>query len=138
MTTKISKILGVIFILVGLLGLVSNPIVGSGAIFHTNLMHNLVHLLIGAILLWASTSAHKAGKWMKILGAVYLLVAILGFISSSGMVLGIVEVNTADNWLHVVLGLVLLFAGMKKEGTMVPPMTSNSPMGGMPNNTPSM
>jgi len=56
----------------------------------------------------------------KIFGIVYLLVAILGFFSGSGSVLGFLDVNSADNWLHVVLGIVVLGAGfMSAKETMV-------------------
>ena len=48
---------------------------------------------------------------LKIIGAVYGLVTILGLIVGPGMLLGIVHINAADNWLHVFLTIVILGAG---------------------------
>ncbi len=111
MTKKLAMVFGVVFVLVGLLGFVSNPIVGEGKIFHTNLAHNLVHILLGAVLL---LGMNKGAMVLKVVGAVYLLVAVLGFVMGGDMLLGLVEINSADNWLHLVLGVVLFassFAG---------------------------
>ncbi len=80
----------------------------------TNTVHNIVHLLLGAILLVMAYQGNaQAALGMKIVGVVYLLVAVLGFVAASPL-LGLVVVNTADNWLHVVLGAVLLGLGLMK------------------------
>ena len=50
MTTKTAAILiGIVFIAVGLLGFVSNPIIGESesAIFHADSVHNMVHIISG-------------------------------------------------------------------------------------------
>lgn len=126
----LALVFGVIFVLVGLLGFVSNPLVGSGALFDTNTAHNLVHLLIGLILLavalWAPM---QSALWLKILGVVYLLVALLGYVTGSP-ILGLVEINDADNWLHILLGIVLLAAGFWGKNDMM--------MGGSSMATPAM
>lgn len=119
MAKTLAYIFGIIFVLVGLLGLfVSNPLVGQGSLFDTNTAHDLVHLIIGLILLavamWAPM---QSSMWLKIVGAVYLLVAILGLFTSSPL-LGLVEINDADNWLHIVLGVVLLAAGVWAKDPM--------------------
>ena len=52
MTAKNAAILfGVVFLLVGVLGYVPNPIVGPAGIFATNSLHNVIHLLSGIALL---------------------------------------------------------------------------------------
>ncbi len=113
MAKKLAKILGVVFIVVGILGFISNPIVGAMGFFHANFMHNLVHIILGLILVMCGTE-EKSSLWLKIVGVVYLLVAILGFMMTSGgmvsSILGI-EINSADNWLHLVLALVVFYAG---------------------------
>jgi hypothetical protein len=114
MAKTLAIVFGIVFVLVGLLGFVSNPLVGMGAIFATNALHNLVHLVIGLILLAvAFWSPMASSLWLKIMGVVYLVVALLGFllVSGTGDLLGLVTINGADNWLHVVLGVVLLAAG---------------------------
>jgi hypothetical protein len=44
-------------------------------------------------------------------GAVYLLVTIIGFIQGDN-VLGIIPVNSADNFLHVAISLLAIAAGL--------------------------
>lgn len=113
MAKKYSLWFGVIFLLIGLLGFIPNPLVGSGALFHTDSVHNLIHLIVGLILLYTGTKAgDKAVAALKTIGVVYLVVAVLGFLGGDS-VLGIFEVNAADNWLHVVLGVLILWLGLK-------------------------
>ena len=49
---------------------------------------------------------------MHVFGAVYALLAVLGFASlgSEGhtMLLGLVHINGADNWLHLILAVALI------------------------------
>ncbi|MEJ0054089.1 MAG: DUF4383 domain-containing protein [bacterium] len=114
MAKTLAIVFGIVFVLVGLLGFVSNPLVGMGAFFETNALHNVVHLLIGLILLAvAFWSPMQSSMWLKIMGVVYLVIAVLGFllVSGTGELFGLVTLNPADHWLHVVLGVVLLAAG---------------------------
>lgn len=131
MVKKLAVVFGVLFLLVGVLGFVSNPIVGGMGMFHTNMLHNVVHLVIGLGLLMAAKNEMAAKRWMKIFGVVYLLVAVLGFLmvgSGEGMLLGLVAINGADNWLHLVLGVVLLLLGMAGKKTMsMPPSQPAQP-----------
>lgn len=123
MSKKLAIVFGIVFVLVGVLGFVPNPIVGHDAtsvIFLTDVLHDLVHILIGVILIIAGTkSAAAASKSLKIFGIVYLILAIAGFVYLP--LLGFVTANSADNWLHVVLGIVLLAVSMggKKSDPMM-------------------
>ena len=122
MTTKTAAILiGLIFIAVGLLGYIDNPIVGTsdGAIFHADSVHNIVHIVSGALFLLVALAAPgSAGGFMKLFGLVYLIIGIVGFVqygtSGMGKVLGFLHVNGADNFLHVALGIVIFLAGSLK------------------------
>ena len=134
MTKKITMILGVVFVLIGVLGFVNNPVIG---LFAVDAVHNLVHIILGIILIMGSKCANPA-KSLKIVGVIYAVVAILGFLMMGGeettKLLGLVTVNGADNWLHLVLAIVLLAVGFKGGSAM--PMASSTPsqpMGGMNN-----
>ncbi|MDB5264819.1 MAG: TonB-dependent siderophore receptor [Parcubacteria group bacterium] len=123
MAKTIAIIFGVVFVLVGVLGFVPNPLVGPTGLFETDTLHNLVHLLFGIILLAVAFMAPAVSSlWLKILGVVYLLLAVLGFltIDMGGELFGLVHMNHADHWLHVFLGVVLLLAGFlaKDAGRM--------------------
>lgn len=128
MAKTFALIFGVIFVLVGILGFIPNPLVGMNGIFDTNTAHDVVHLLLGIVLLvvafWAPT---QSALWLKILGVVYLLVALLGFFSGSPL-LGFIEANSADNWLHVVLAVVLFLAGWFAKDDMMMKSAAAMPM----------
>jgi hypothetical protein len=105
--------LGVIFIIVGVLGYMPNPLVGPNGIFVTNSLHNLVHIISGIFLLIGVYTALTPGLALKILGVVYAIIAILGFVmlkGGDGVMFGI-AMNMMDHWLHVVLAIVILAAG---------------------------
>ncbi len=111
--------IGIIFIVVGLLGFIDNPIIGSSekALFHADTVHNLVHIISGLLfVLIAMAAPASASTVMVIFGIVYLLIGILGLTSvgEDGMakVLGFLHVNAADNYLHIALGIVIALAGM--------------------------
>jgi hypothetical protein len=120
MTKKLAMFFGIVFVAVGLLGFVANPLVGRAGYFVTNQAHDLAHIVIGAVLLlMASLGQHAAKLALFGTGAVYLLLALLGFAeigtSGSGMLLDLVRINHHDNWLHVFLGAVLIISGFAKQ-----------------------
>ena len=130
MAKKVAVLFGVIFVLVGVLGFFPSPLVGMAGVFETDALRNIVHLLFGLVLLVvAMKSPAKSAHWLKILGVVYLVLAVLGFlmIGGGGKLLGLVHMNHADHWLHVVLGVVLLGAGlMAKKATPAMPASPNA------------
>lgn len=120
---KIGMILGVVFIVAGLLGFVGGlGIVGPTGFFMTNTAHDLVHLVTGLLFVFVSMKASSSmAMVLKIFGVVYLVVALLGFWMGSP-ILGFLDSNAAADWLHVILGIVILGAGFMSSG--------NSNMGG--------
>jgi hypothetical protein len=79
LTTKTAALaIGIVFVVVGLLGFVNNPIIG---LFATNTAHNLVHLVSGILILIGAFTAIGAGTTLKVFGVVYALVAILGAVT---------------------------------------------------------
>lgn len=116
MSKTISIIIGLIFLLIGAMGYFPNSIVGPGAFFETNNLHNIVHVLFGLIIIFAAFASESSlARWLKIVGLLYLIVAVLGFFAVDetglGQILGLIMVNSSDNWLHVVLGFLLLGIG---------------------------
>jgi hypothetical protein len=109
-TRTAGLVIGIVFILVGILGFVPNPIVSPTGFFVVNTAHNLVHLISGAVIL-AGVYSFGAGLGLRIIGVVYAIVAILGLLMGGEMLLGMIAMNMADHWLHVVLAVVILLAG---------------------------
>lgn len=105
---------GVVYSLVGVLGFaVSSDVAFAGKTgasllgFDVNGLHNVVHLLIGVALVLASRT-HAAARAANVtIGAVYVLLAVLGpFINDTA--LDIIGLNGADHFLHLASGLVLV------------------------------
>ena len=109
----ISLIFGVIFVGVGILGFIPNPLVAADGIFSVNALHNLVHIATGAVfLIGALRYPYAQAKLLKTVGIAYVAVTILGFLNSDGMLLGLIHINTPDRWLHLALAVVILGAGI--------------------------
>ncbi len=109
-------IFGAAFVSAGVLGFIPNPIVSSDGVFRVNTVHNLVHLLTGVgILVGGLFLPGKERLTLLVFGGAYFGVAVLGFMTSSDMLLGIVHINEADRWLHVGLSLAILTAALVPE-----------------------
>lgn len=107
-----ARISGIVFVLIGILGFIPNPIVGEGALFETNTLHDLVHLMSGILALIVSWMSEGAAKiFLTTFGVIYLLVALMGFFMESP-ILGILPINSADNWLHVLIALSFIGIGL--------------------------
>jgi hypothetical protein len=127
MAKKFAVIFGIVFVIVGLLGFIPNPIVGADAIFVTDAIHNVVHLLVGVVLLIAAKSASASAMWLKVFGVVYIVLFIDGLIQQEKL-LGFVTANSADTWLHLVLGVVLLLVGFVAGKSSAPMMMDKTTM----------
>lgn len=130
MAKKWALTFGIIFLIVGIIGLLGGwGIVGQSGLFMTDSVHDWVHIISGLIFLIVALAAPaRSAITLKILGIVYLIVAILGFFTSP--VLGFITVNSADNWLHLILAIVIVWAGFgsRSEGSMAAPMSTPTQM----------
>ncbi|MFE4467748.1 DUF4383 domain-containing protein [Leifsonia sp. NPDC056824] len=122
----VATIFGAVYLLVGLLGFAFTGGVGFVAtkgglilgIFEVNPLHNIAHLLIGAALLIAGLTRAAAAKAVNTtVGAVYLLLGIVGFFLV-GTGANILALNTPDHFLHLVSAIVLLGVGLGAERTV--------------------
>jgi Domain of unknown function (DUF4383) len=107
-------VLGIVLLIVGVLGYIPNPLVSPTGLFVVNQMHNLFHIVSGIFLLLGVYSSLGPNLALKILGVVYAIVAVLGFVmmkGGDGLMFGIIAMNMMDHWLHVVLAIVILAAG---------------------------
>lgn len=118
----VAMILGGILLLVGLLGFVNDPVLG---IFETSLMHNLIHVITGAILLAAAfmNNGRNARTVNLVLGVIYLLVTLVGFVAPGVLEAMGVQVNPADHFLHLLLGIVLTGVAFVNRAESRRPMT---------------
>jgi hypothetical protein len=113
-------IFGIFFIVAGIGGFVSSlaPDGMLFGIFMVGPVHNCIHLASGVVaLLCAFAGAGASRKYFQIFGLVYALVAVIGFVYGNKPLLGMVEHNIADIWLHIAIAAVALFLGFGARDT---------------------
>lgn len=118
----IATVFGAVYLLVGLLGFAVTSGIGFFAtegnnliVFEVNPLHNVIHLAIGAALLYAGLKSAAVARTVNAgVGAVYLLVGVVGlFLLSSP--LNIIALNGADNVLHLASAVLLLGVGLSLD-----------------------
>lgn len=120
-----AMIFGVVFLLVGVLGFIPGITTdyddltrfdGVGAkllgIFGIHILENIVHLLYGAAGLALARTASGSRAYFLGGGAIYLVVWLYGLIIDLEGSANILGVNEAANWLHFVLGIVMIGIGV--------------------------
>ena len=126
--TNINKtvafVFGVVFLLIGILGFVPalTPNMSLLGLFMVNPLHSIVHLLFGVLGIAAALTGTEV-LYNRAAGIIYFVLGILGFFSAlapGGMLLGLVMINRADNFLHLVIGLVLAGVGFLAVQTRRP------------------
>ena len=81
-------------------------------IFEVSILHNIVHLLFGVAGIAMARTPGTARTYLIGSGVIYLVLVIYGFLVPADSAINFVPVNTADNWLHVVLAVALLAGGL--------------------------
>jgi Domain of unknown function (DUF4383) len=116
-------LVGAVLVIAGIIGFFYSASFETGAanvavdtdevfgILGVNGWHNLVHIALGLLALAVAGSPYGARAYCLGIGAVYVLLAIWGFIDSDNILIGLIPVNNEDNFLHLILGIVGLGAG---------------------------
>ncbi|WP_028921968.1 DUF4383 domain-containing protein [Pseudonocardia acaciae] len=121
-----SGAVGAVFALVGVLGFVPGITTGYHemsvlghqshamllGLFAVSVLHNVVHLLFGVAGLALARTPGTARGFLLGGGAVYLVLWLYGLVVEQSGPANFVPVNTADNWLHLALGLVMIALGV--------------------------
>lgn len=106
---RITLGLGVFYVAIGILGFVPG-ITSNGlllGIFAVNTLHNLAHLVIGAVLIWGSMSA-SVTMVNKIMAVVFAVLVVASFIAP---IVEQLPLNPADTVLHLVSMLITGYLG---------------------------
>jgi hypothetical protein len=126
MVRTAAKIVGAVFLLVGILGFIPgittdyDTMTFAGhdsdasllGIFEVSILHNIVHLLFGVAGLAMAKDYKSATSYLVGGGIIYLVLALYGSLIDHQSGANFVPVNTADNWLHLVLGLGMIALGL--------------------------
>ncbi len=113
-----AQIVGVVLLLLGVLGLLLGEQALLG-IVNIDIVEDIVHLLTGGILAYVGFGQRDEGVARSVvgaLGAVYLLVGVLGFIIP--MLFGLLPhgYSVVDNLIHLVLGVLSLAVAFAFSG----------------------
>jgi hypothetical protein len=122
----VALLTGLVFLVVGIAGFIPGITSNYGdmsfaghnsdaellGIFQTSILHNIVHILFGIAGLALARSWDGARTFLLGGGVIYLVLWIYGLIVGSESGANFVPMNTADNWLHFVLGVGMVGAGV--------------------------
>jgi hypothetical protein len=127
-------VFGVVLVAAGILGFFYEASFSTGddakydevlGILGVNGWHNLVHIASGAIGLAVAGSYANARLYALGLGAVYIVLAIWGFLlDNPDLLLDIVPLNDEDNVLHLLIGIAGVGAGLATPATQAPSTTA--------------
>ena len=117
MAKTVCKILGVVFLLVGVCGFAAPNLLGA----HLMPIHNVIHIVSGAIALYFGFAGTLSGAktFCLVFGVVYLALGILGLALGHPegaeprmWMLGPLHFGQADHAIHVLFGVIFLAGGL--------------------------
>ncbi len=122
----IARVFGAGFLLVGILGFIPGITTNYDTmrfagheskamllgIFQVSILHNIIHLLFGIAGLAMSRTAAQARTYLLGGGVIYALVWLYGLLTDHDSGANFVPLNTADNWLHLILAAAMIGAGL--------------------------
>ena len=114
MAKTICKILGVVFILVGICGFIKPDLLNA----HLTPVHNAVHIVSGVIALYFGFAGTLSGAkiFSLVFGVVYLALGILGLALGTGesrmWAVGPLHLGQSDHGIHILLGVIFLAGGL--------------------------
>ncbi len=122
-------IVGILFVLVGIMGfipgLLREPAVAPDAaglaytdgygylmgLFPVNVLHNIVHLLVGGLGIFASLSLGSARLYSGVLALFYGSLALMGLFPVTQSTLGLIPIYGNDIWLHALTAAIAAYFG---------------------------
>jgi Domain of unknown function (DUF4383) len=122
---KTAAAVGAAFLLVGVLGFIPGITTNYNTLtfashdsdamllglFEVSVLHNIVHLLFGVAGLAMARSWGAARSYLIGGGVIYLVLWIYGLVIDKSSAANFVPLNTADDWLHFVLGVAMVGVG---------------------------
>lgn len=123
---KVAAAVGAVFLLIGILGFIPgitteyDQLSFAGheseamllGIFQVSILHNLVHVAFGIAGLAMARTFGLARAFLVGGGIIYLVLWVYGMVVDEGSTANFVPVNSADNWLHFLLGVGMVAAGL--------------------------
>lgn len=130
---KFAFVAGLIYLVVGIAGFIpglltmphpDEPPVAVDAfhgrllgLFPVNVLHNIVHLLIGVWGLLAAKSLGASIGYARGLAIIYGVLAVMGLFPVLNTMFGLVPLHSHDIWLHAGTALIAAWFGWSRTGT---------------------
>ena len=124
---KLTTGFGVVYLLIGILGFLPGitvpthhgPVPGEGlllGIFAVNIVHNIAHLILGAVLVWGGLAGHAitVNRVMTVVFAILVVVSVIAPIAEG------VAINPPDTVLHLASAALTAYLGFAAGRTAVP------------------
>jgi len=122
---KAAALVGIVFLVVGVLGFIPGITTNYDTLqfashhseakllglFQVSVLHNIVHLLFGIAGLALARSIRGAKNYLIVGGIIYLVLFIYGLAVPMNSGANFVPLNTADDILHVLLGVGMIALG---------------------------
>jgi Domain of unknown function (DUF4383) len=115
MAKTVCKVLGVVFLLVGVCGFAAPTLLGA----HLTPPHNLVHIVSGVIALYFGFAGSLSGAkgFCLVFGVVYIGLGILGLVMGDPAMarewhVGPLLLGIVDHGINIVLGVIFLAGGL--------------------------
>lgn len=102
---------GIIFLIIGIAGFMSSSVVNDNLfkVFRFNIWLNSLHILSGIPALIVTRVSRSASRlYFQVIGILYAILALLGFIYGGQEILGIFSSNRPDTWFHVIIAIAAL------------------------------
>ncbi len=119
MARMYAGVVGVVVILIGVVGLIAGekPLLG---LVNIDILEDIIHLVTGGLLAYVGFGQQDEGLARSVvggLGAVYLLVGVLGFIIP--MLFGLLPngYSIVDNIIHLTLGVLGIAVAVSSRGS---------------------
>jgi hypothetical protein len=123
---SLAGLFGLVFVVVGVAGFVPGVVdhyerldwwrSGSGAqllgVFQVSILLNLVHLGFGTLGLLMARTTPTARVYLSGGGAAYLALGVYGLLIDRAGGWNVIPVDRADDWLHIGLGVAMLYGGL--------------------------
>jgi hypothetical protein len=127
MTRRFALVVGIIYLVIGVAGFIPGLVqgqdypdlavdAGSGALlglFPVNVVHHLVHLLVGVLGIAAYRAFDSARLYARGLAIVYGVLAVMGLISAANLhtMFGLTPLFSHDVWLHAGTAIIAAYFG---------------------------
>jgi uncharacterized membrane protein YuzA (DUF378 family) len=136
----VAALVGIVFLIVGIAGFIPGLTTNYSqmsfaghmsdakllGLFEVSVLHNVVHLLFGVAGLIMAKTWSGARTFLIGGGVIYLVLWIYGLVIDLKSSANFVPFNTADNWLHLVLGVGMILLGIvlsRRPATVIGPRT---------------